>query len=287
VPEPEEVAARGTIIVVATRRALALVTLALLSAACTSAGRAATTTSAGNPNWYPPFINTAPQLVVGCIGRKPTGLTAAQATKIVRAVQKSAGGTFESTASCPGGPVVIGLMPGQEGLADSLLAEYGKNVAITVGFLPYDGSPVRSPTCGQVAVPMALPAGLHLSLRLKDATVRSGADFDATLVVSDSGPGTFAMDTGQPLVAVVVRAGTRQVVGVYSGLIAGTGHLVHLTPGQTGTVSVFGGTARCDGGMGSALPPGTYQVVVQVSPEGRIHTPNYLTPPVPLVVTEG
>jgi hypothetical protein len=192
---------------------------------------------------------------------------------------------LQSTGACPGGPVLIGLMPGEEELADKLLAEYGKKVSITISQLAYDGRPVRSPTCGQVAASAPMPPGLHLSLRLKHTVVRPGEGFFGTVVISEDGPGVFSMDLGAPLEAVVVKPGTRQVVGVFTGGIAGYGLSPRLTAGQTEAIQVLGGTARCDGGLGTAMPPGTYQVLVQVAPEGRVHTPNYLTPPVTLQVS--
>jgi hypothetical protein len=192
---------------------------------------------------------------------------------------------LQETDACPGGPVLIALTPGNELLAHQLLAEYGRNMAITVGLTTYDGSPGRSPRCGALPPSAPLPIGLRLALRLEHGSVHFGADFFPTVVVSERGPRSFTMDTGEPLVAVLVRPGTRQVVGVYSGAIAGGGGGPHLKPGQSSTISAIGGTARCDGGLGSALPPGTYQVIVTVAPEGPHQTPAYLTPPVTLRVT--
>jgi hypothetical protein len=181
--------------------------------------------------------------------------------------------------------VLIGLTPGNEQLAHQLLVDYGRKIAVTVGLTTYDGSPGRSPRCGMLPPSASLPVGLHLVLRLKHNSVRSGAAFSATVIVDERGQGRFTMDTGQPLVAVVVRPRTLQVVGVYSGGIAGTGYSLLLTPGKSGTIPAFGGTARCDGGLGSALPPGTYQVIVRVAPEGRHQYPAYLTPPLTLRIT--
>jgi hypothetical protein len=82
-----------------------------------------------------------------------------------------------------------------------------------------------------------------------------------------------------------VRTGTRQVVAVYNGEIGGTGCGKNLTTGQSESIPVVGGTARCDGGIGSALPSGRYQALVQVGPEASLHTPEYLTPPVTLRIT--
>ncbi|MGA2805926.1 MAG: hypothetical protein ABSF89_16315 [Acidimicrobiales bacterium] len=234
---------------------------------------------------YPPFPPSSPGSFDSCIARKPTGLTTAQATRIIDRVNVIAVGQLQMTAACPGGPVLIGLTPGNEPLAHRLLADYGRNMAIFVGLTTYNGSPGRSPRCGRLTPSAALPLGLHFALQLKHKSVSSGRDFFGTVVVSEHGSGSFSMDTGQPLEAVLVRPGTLQVVGVESEGIAGTGYLTHLSSGKTSTIPVVGGTARCDGGLGSALPPGTYQVIVRVAPEGRHQSPAYLTPPVTLRVT--
>lgn len=60
-------------------------------------------------------------------------------------------------------------------------------------------------------------------------------------------------------------------------VIGGTGFTVDLAPGESRTVPVVGGTARCDGGIGSALAPGN-QVIVRVAPEAQRQTPAFLTP---------
>jgi hypothetical protein len=233
---------------------------------------------------HPPIPPSSPGFD-SCIGRKPTGLTTAQATRIINRVNVIAGDQLQMTAACSGGPVLIGLNPGDEELAHQLLVDYGRNMAVTVGLTIYNGSLGRSPRCGRLTPSASLPPGLQLELQLKHDSVRSGASFAATVIVSEHGPGDFSMDTGQPLSAVLVLPGTLQVVGIYGGMIGGTGYLTHLTSGETSTIPVVGGTARCDGGLGSALPPGTYQVIVRVAPEGRHPYPAYLTPPEPIRVT--
>jgi hypothetical protein len=212
---------------------------------------------------HPPIPPSSPRLD-SCIGRKPTGLTTAQATRIINRVNVIAGDQLQMTAACSGGPVLIGLHPGDEELAHQLLVDYGRNMAVMVGLTIYNGSPGRSPRCGRLTPSAALPLGLHLALQLQRKSVRSGGNFSG---------------------AVLVRPGTLQVVGIDSEVIAGGGDLTQLTPGEASTIPVVGGTARCDGGLGSALPPGTYQVIVRVAPEGRHPYPAYLTPPEPIRVT--
>jgi len=241
-----------------------------------------TTPAASQP---PPIPPSSTELFDSCIGRKPTGLTTAQATRIINRVNVIASDQLQMTAACPGGPVLIGLHPGDEELAHQLLVDYGRNMAVMVGLTIYNGSPGRSPRCGRLTPSAALPLGLHLALQLQRKSVRSGGNFSGAVVVSEHGQGSFSMETGQPLVAVLVRPGTLQVVGIDSEVIAGGGDLTQVTPGETSTIPVVGGTARCDGGLGSALPPGAYQIIVLVAPEGRHPYPAYLTPPRPIRVT--
>jgi hypothetical protein len=189
-----------------------------------------------------------------------------------------ASGQVSQVSGCPGGPVLVGLGPGEERLARRLSTRFGGDLVMTVGLTSYVGRPGRSPLCGSLEPSAPLPVGLDLSLDLDHRYVRSGSAFNGEVVVREHGTDSFLMDTGQPLQAVVVRPGTLQVVGVFSEGIGGTGFAPRVTPGSSGAIPVIGGTARCDGGSGSALPPGTYQVIVRVAPETSAHTPAYLTP---------
>jgi hypothetical protein len=234
---------------------------------------------------YPPVPRSVGRLG-DCLVLPSRDLTAGQVQVIKDAVVKIAGSQLQQLSPCTDGPVAVTLAPGDEALAHRMWTRYGQDLSITVGLTAYQGVPGRSPRCGTVAKPSALPNGLHLALHLKARSVRSGANLSGKVVISESGPATFDVDTGQPLQAVVVRSGTRQVVGVFSGAIAGTGYGGRLSAGQSETIGVIGGTNRCDGGIGSALPPGRYQVLVSVAPEERGQFPAYLTPPVALRVTK-
>ncbi len=204
--------------------------------------------------------------------------------QITDQLQATAKGNLQGGSSCPGGPVIVWLQPGREWLARRLGATYGSNLAIFIGLTTWDGRPGRSPVCGALPPTTALPGGLRLSLRLDRRSVTSGSDFLGTVLIRELGPGRFSMDTGQPVEAVVVRRGTHKVVGVYSGVIGGTGYPVNLVRDESKSVPVIGGTARCDGGIGSALPAGRYGVIVHISSEGHGPSLDYQTPQVPLLV---
>jgi hypothetical protein len=221
-----------------------------------------------------------------CTKLPSVGLTPAAAQQIMKEITAAArDDQLQGMGACSGGPVVVQLTPGNETLAHDLWLRYEHRLSISVGLTAFVGSPGRSPRCGVLASPSRLPVGLHLSVKLASASIASGSTFFPMVVVTEDGPSPFSMDTGQPIEAVLVRPGTRQVVGVNSGGIAGTGKLLSLAPGKSGTIPVVAGTARCDGGIGSALPPGSYDVIVRVAPETEPQKPSYLTPPVAIRVT--
>lgn len=187
-----------------------------------------------------------------------------------------------STAICPGGPVAVQLDPGQEHLARLLLATYGRSIAVSVGLSRYQGTPGRSPRCGVLPRADPMPQGLHITLRLRSDVVGYGDNFKDEVDIVEDGSKPFDMDLGQPLNAWLVRRGTRRVVGVYAGGILGTGYVTRLKTGHLRPIPIVGGTARCDGEIGSALPPGVYNVVVLVAPEESPYRPVYEPQPVAL-----
>jgi hypothetical protein len=113
--------------------------------------------------------------------------------------------------------------------------------------------------------------------------MRGSDEFKADLVVRQDGATPLRMDPGQPLVAMIVKPGTHQVVGRYDGLIGGTGLGLVLHDGQETTIPTIVAPWRCDGGVGSTVPPGRYGVRAGIGPnEGPAA---YLAPEVPLTIT--
>lgn len=253
---------------------------ALVLAGCTSTPRAVR-----HPERpLPPGIGIVP---AGAPGRAACGvrrISSARSQRIWAQVVRHVESRFLSTTICPHGSVAVQLAPGQEHLAHQLLATYGRAVVVSVGLTRYVGAPGRSPRCGLLPRAARLPRGLHIELRLRSKVVAYGADFTGDVDVVEDGPGRFDTNIGQPLVAWLVRRGTRRVVGVYAGGIAGTGYVTRTRTGHLRPIPVIGGTARCDGGIGSALPPGAYEVVVLVAPEVTPYRPTYEPDPVALRV---
>jgi hypothetical protein len=179
--------------------------------------------------------------------------------------------------------VEIELQPGREKLAAALEARFRGAVSITVGGAPYHCGVGTAPKCAAIKATSTLPAGLHLALRLGRTTMRADDSFNASLLVKNDGPKPLGMDPGEPIVALIVRPGTRTVVGTYSGPIGGTGLGLNLHDGQSHSVKTIVSGWRCDGRPGSTLPPGRYGVLAGISSnEGP---PQLLAPEAPLTIT--
>jgi len=180
--------------------------------------------------------------------------------------------------------VVVDLGPGQEAVAAQIEAKYGNEVQLTVGTTTYCHGPGLSTVCPSFEPGSPPPRGLRLVLTLDQKTIKPTDALGATLAVTNEGPGTFSMNLGQPLVASIVTPGSLHVVGSFSGSVGGTGLALELGPGQSHPIPVIVGTARCDGGRGSALPAGHYGVRVAIEPETQPPMPRYLASEVGLTV---
>lgn len=181
--------------------------------------------------------------------------------------------------------VHVDLLPGRERLAGMLLRRFGEVVEITVGGVAYCGRAGISPRCPDLPGSDALPPGLHLTLRLDRASIRSTDALAGELTVRNDAPTLFEMDPGQPLVASIVKSGTRTVVAHFTGSIVGTGLGLRLRQGEERTIRVIVGTSRCDGRRGSALSAGSYGVRAGIGPEEGLAT--LLAPEVFLMIEPG
>jgi hypothetical protein len=183
------------------------------------------------------------------------------------------------------------MPPGAEARADALLSQWGNALRITLGGHPYVpdgcGPPPEPAMCPDVAGADPSTGGITLAVEPSQPSIRQWETGTGHLSITNVGSQPFYLDSGSPLVAVLVAPGTNHVVGTYSGGIAGVGGGPTLAPGATGTVDILFGAARCDGQPGSAVPPGTYGLKVAYGPEGRVADPVYLSPEVPIEVIGG
>jgi hypothetical protein len=250
--------------------------------------------AADSSNSYPPIRLATPAIPTPCFSPSSIPpLPAARESAIEKSVTAFVGAHLNGIGQCGNGLIEITLSPGSEGLAKKVRAKFGPSVQIEIGLTVWDGHPARSPTCGDLVQPSAKSAGYSIALDLHSRRIVSGADLTGHVTLKDMGEGAARPLTSNPVEVVITKPGTRRVVGVFAGAIAGTGYAPLLMPGQTQDVPIVGGTGRCDGGIGSALPPGHYDAVAEVSGigvdglgggVGGQPPPTYFTPFVPIEI---
>ncbi|MCU1390934.1 MAG: hypothetical protein JWL72_4272 [Ilumatobacteraceae bacterium] len=185
--------------------------------------------------------------------------------------------------------VAIQLAPGQEAKADDLLAKWGSALRITIGSHPYVpagcGAQPDEMVCPDLVGDPPSAAGLELRVEPDQSEIHQWETGRGHLVVTNIGTQPWTLDSGSPLTGVLVAPGTDHVVGRFSGGLFGVGGGPYLRPGESGSIDLVFGADRCDGGPGSAVPPGVYGLRVAYTDEGH-SGPVYLSPEVPVTVTE-
>jgi hypothetical protein len=250
--------------------------------------------TAATSSSYPPIARPAPAAQQPCpFATAIPPVPAGQIQAIEKEVAAFAGKHLVGVGQCAHGLLVVMLTPGTEALAKRVRAHFGPSVQIMVGWTVWNGRPGRSATCGTLAAPTSTPPGYSLVLHLRSRVIKIGADMTGHVAFRDtSATQSVRVLSESPIEVVVTKPGTRRVVGVLTGAIAGTAAAPLLIPGETQNVAVVGGTGRCDGGIGSALPPGRYDAVAEVSgvaidghdgPGGQ-PPPTYFTPLVPIKI---
>ena len=245
------------------------------------------------PASYPPIPSTIAVVPPACAA--PTDIPAVpsgQVQTIEQEVTVLVGDHFQGLGQCGYGLLVLTLTPGSEPMAQEVRAMFGPCVQIMVGLTVWNGHPGRSPRCGTLANPSLVPAKYSATLDLRSRRINVGGNLKGVVVFRDTSPQRIQLSWESSNEIVITKPGTRRVVGVLSGAVAGTGMALSLSPHQTQSVGIVGGTARCDGGVGSALPAGHYDAVAEVSgagvdgPAGTGHgaSPTYFTQFVPIQI---
>lgn len=237
--------------------AAGVMALAVAPAAAGAGGRAA----------YPPIPAGAVKRPSGCGTSPPPADTvpAGDLATLRQEVVAFAGSHVAGIGQCGPGTLELTLTDGSETTARAVRARFGPAVQIMVGMTVWNGHPGVSPRCGSLPTGAKWPAGVTATLRFGRTSVASGSTLTGTVVLHDRGPTRMTVEPGQPLLAVLLRPGTRRVVGVYDMVVAGVGSGTTLRTGASWSDPVLLGTARCDGGVGSALPPGRYTAIAEVT----------------------
>lgn len=270
------------------RTAAATGVLALVGTAMTCSQTAAVSSVS-----YPPITSTVPFPSACTSATSIPEVSAAQVSTIEERIRAFVGTHTYGLGQCGHGLLVLTLAPGSEAFAKKVRAKFGPSVQIMVGFTVWNGNPGRSPTCGALGAPTSAPAGYSSVLHLRSRVIKVGGDLKGHVTFRSTSTLNVRVLTDQPIEVVVTKPGARRVVGVVTGFFVGTAYAPSLAPGQSQNVAIVGGTGRCDGGVGSALPPGRYDAVAEVSgvaidgPEGGPGgqpTPTYFTPFVPIQI---
>ena len=171
------------------------------------------------------------------------------------------------------------------GLLVLLIASVGTGISAVAGRRDANRSiysaprPRTLPGCPKLLGARPSAGGLRLQVRLTSRTIQQGQSGSGLLVIRNVGTKPFVMDPGQPLVAVLVVRKAQTVVSPLDIATLGTGYLLRVAPGETGTVPVVFQATPCATGATAALPQGEYGVRVVLAPEGiGTQFPRFLSP---------
>jgi len=184
-------------------------------------------------------------------------------------------------------PYQITLAPTAVAVAEDLHAQFGDNVELTVGALPYPpGRPPRWPPVTEQPAELLSPQQATVELD-GPAIVRSGHTLRHGLLLRNhSGDDLKIPATNGQLTTAVVDPATGEVVGGFAGAQALSLITYRVAPGQTELISLLTGTASFSPRLGYAVPPGTWGIQAMLTlgkdPRGA---PQRRTPVLPLTIT--
>jgi hypothetical protein len=185
--------------------------------------------------------------------------------------------------------LIVGLNPGQEARAAEYVQRWGPIVRIEIAGQPYVpkgcGPQSQAPTCFDVAAGDPAAAKVELSLTLAKSAFTVAEVGQATLRVHNLGTETFNASSGPEIVGVVVQPSTSHVVGQFTGAARLSLIVRPIAPGESADIPVIFGAARCDGGEGSALPPGVYGLRAVLGADPRTPGSGYMSPEIPVTLT--
>lgn len=187
-------------------------------------------------------------------------------------------------------PFHIVLAPWAASIAAELHREFGDDVDLTVGALPYppgrqpQRQPQRPPATSQA--PSLLDPDEMAAELDGPATVRSGHTLQHGLLLRNLTGHAVQIATNGGLTAAVVDPATGETVGGFAGFQTAPLVTFGLTPGKTTRIPLLIGTTSTTPTLGYAIPPGTWgiQAALTLGPDPR-DSPRRRTPVFPLTIT--
>jgi hypothetical protein len=183
-------------------------------------------------------------------------------------------------------PFTIWLAPWAVTTAEELHRQFGDDVDLTVGALPYP--PGRRPQHPPAADRPPDPLDPHVMVAELDgpAVVSSGQTLRHGLLLRNLGDRDLQIATNGQVTADVVDPETGEVVGGFSGAQHLPLIIFRVAPGETTRVPLLIGTASFAPRLGYAVPAGDWgiQATLTLGPDPR-DSPRGRTPVLPLTVT--
>lgn len=163
------------------------------------------------------------------------------------------------------GRIYVPLRLGREHIADQLLARYGDRIRVDVGGLPWPLTDTEAfERCADPLPAGDAADGLSATVTPSTTTMELGGELTASVVLRNdtSEPVAFGWG-GAGVDGHLVRPGSDEPVGMFVG--AQTMQFV-TTPAEPGGVSepvnVVIGLFSCTPELHTAVPPGTYELIV-------------------------
>ena len=183
-------------------------------------------------------------------------------------------------------PFPIRLEPWAAATAEDLHRQFGDDVELTVGALPFP--PGRQPPHPPVTGPPADLLDPHETAAELDgpAVVRSGHTLRHGLLLRNLTGAELQIATNGQVTAAVVDPKSGEPVGGYSGFQHVPLIIFRVAPEQTGRVPLLIGTASSTPRIGYTIPAGSWgtQATLTLGPDPR-HSPRRRTPVLPLTIT--
>jgi hypothetical protein len=183
-------------------------------------------------------------------------------------------------------PFTIRLAPWAAATAAELHEQFGDDVDLTVGALPYP--PARAPRRPRAAGPPADPLDpAEVTAELDGpAVVRSGRTLHHGLLLRNLTAGELQIATNGQVTAAVVDPQTGEVVGGFAGFQTAPLVVFRVPPGQTERIPLLIGTASSTPRLGYTIPPGDWGIraTLTLGPHPP-DAPRRRTPILPLTIT--
>ena len=183
-------------------------------------------------------------------------------------------------------PFGIMLAPWATATAAELHRQFGGDVQLTVGALPYPpGRPPRWPHVTERPAELLSPQQATAELD-GPAVVRSGHTLRHGLLLRNLTGAELQIATNGQVTAAVVDPKSGEPVGGYSGFQHVPLIIFRVAPEQTGRVPLLIGTASSTPRIGYTIPAGSWgtQATLTLGPDPR-HSPRRRTPVLPLTIT--